>query len=409
MAVTSIVFPEALEWLGIGPERLTPGVIAAPVITIPVDKADPDEKPVFILDKALRGMMGTTYGVIQGTESAELDFNGPVFIDTLGHLLLNIFGDYSATGSTPTNSTTLNAQAAAGNTTCSVTSIAGYTNGATVQIGSGATSEVVILSAVPSGNTLTFANNPLRFTHANASAVATVVAPFTHTFAQLNSGNGQPQTHTLSFHQGISGANGARQYAYWCASEIDLSVNVEQLFEHSTKGMSFLGQIAASPLTNVQSATLAQASWIAKVGIGGPASGGTLINDVISANFTIQRQIKGYWTAQGIQTPYIFARNGLEIVGKFNELAQNENPMLNMLNNTQPQVQIIITNGLSGAALLSVTLNCQVAAYDTVKLNSNEEIEYDVTFKGVENSTNIGGSGGLGCGTVVVQNAVPTY
>lgn len=408
MPVTSIVFPEALEWLGIGPERLTPGVIAAPFVTIPVEKAEPDEKPVFLLDKGLRGNMGVTYGVIEGTESADFSFNGPVFIDTLGHYLLNIFGDYSATGSTPTNSTTFTGALAAGATTGTLTSAVGYTASSVVQIGTGATAEVVVFTGL-AGSVATWANNPLRFAHTGTPAVSTVVAPFTHTFAQLNSPNGQPQTHTLTFHQGISGSTGARQYAFWCASEVDLQLNAEQLFLQSTKGMAFLGQIAASTPVNVLNTSAAQAVWEAKVGIGGPASGGTLINDVVSANFTIQRQLKGYWTAAAQQTPYTIARNGLEIVGKFTELAQNEVPMLNMLNNTQPQVQIVISNGLSGANLLSCTLNCQVSAYDTVKLQSNEEITYDVTFKAVQNSTNIGGSGGLGAGTVVLQNAVPTY
>jgi hypothetical protein len=44
-----------------------------------------------------------------------------------------------------------------------------------------------------------------------------------------------------------------------------------------------------------------------------------------------------------------------------------------------------------------------------VKLQSNQEIEYDVTFKAVMNTTNIGGSGGEGPGTVVLVNATPTY
>jgi hypothetical protein len=405
--VTSIVFPEALEWLGIARE-LVAGTVVAPVLTIPADKADPDEKPVFMLDKALRGMMGVTYGVIIGTESAEFDFNGPVFMDSLGHYLFNIFGDYSATGSSPASATTFTAPLAVGATTGTLTSPTGYTSNSIVQIGSGATAEVVQFTNL-AGSNATWANNPIRFAHSGTPAATIVSAPFTHVFSLLNSGNGQPVTHTLTFHTGIPASTGARQYAYWCASEVDLALDVEQLFMQSTKGMSFLGAIAGVTPTNTLSQELAQPTWEAKVGLAGPASGGTLLNDVVTANFTIQRSLKGYWTASGQQTPFVIARNGLEIVGKFTELAQSESPLLNMLNNTQPQIQILITNGLGGAAVRTAQLDMQVAAYDTVKLQSNEEIEYEVTFKGVMNSTNIGGSGGLSPGKVTIINAVPTY
>lgn len=408
MAVTSIVFPETQEWLGIAAE-LTAGTVVNPVVTIPVEKAEPDEKPTWLTDKSLRGQMVSEFALIQGTEFADFSLNGPVYIDTIGHLLRNIFGDYSATGSTPTNSTTLSAQASAGATTCTVASIAGYSNGSVVQIGSGTTAEVVVLSTAPSGSTLTFANNPLRFTHASAQAVATVVAPFTHTFAVLNSGNGQPATHTLTFHQGITSAQGARSYAYFCASEMQFELNAEQLFTHSTKGMSFLGAPTAVAPVNTFTAALAQPAWEAKVGVGGPASGGTLVSDVEQVTVTLMRQVKGIWTAAGQQTPFIIARYDLTGTGGFKHLAQSETPMLNMLNSVQPQVQVVISNGLSGANLLSCTFNFQVAAYDAAKLNSNGAIEYDVTWKGIANSTNIGGSGGSGIASVILVNAVSTY
>lgn len=409
MAVVGTVFPVAREWVGFGRE-LTVGTIVAPSVTMPVEKGEPDEKPEFLDDKSLRGYMAEEYALIQGTEISAFDFNGPVYLDSIGHVLFNIFGDYSAVGSTPTNSTTTTAIANPGATTVTVASIVGYSNGSIVQIGTGATAEVVVLSIAPSGSTLTFTNNPLRFSHANASTVATVVAPFTHTFSLLNSGNGQPVTHTLAFFQNISGSFGSRQYASWCASECEFVLDAQKLLSHTTKGVSFLSTpTIGSALTETLQNDLAQADWQAKVGIGGPASGGTLINDVISATVQISRQLKPYWTLSGQQSPFVIGRNALMITGKFTELAQNESPMLNMLNNVQPQVQIVLSNGLTGANLLSVTFNCQVAAYDTAKLQSNDEIEYEVSFKAIANATNIGGSGGLSPGSVIIQNPIPTY
>src|SRR6266702_6652846 len=113
MAVTSIVFPETQEWLGIAAE-LVAGTVVNPVVTIPVEKAEPDEKPVWLTDKSLRGKMVSEFALNQGTESAVFALNGPVYLDTIGHLLRNIFGDYAATGSTPTNATTFTGALAVG-------------------------------------------------------------------------------------------------------------------------------------------------------------------------------------------------------------------------------------------------------------------------------------------------------
>jgi hypothetical protein len=404
------VNPVALEWLGIGPERAAVGTPAAPTATLPVDKIEPDEKYNFLNDNTLRGMMATLFSVTGGTQSAEVDFGGPVYLDTIGHVLLNLLGDYSTTGSTPTSSTTLSAQAVAGATTATVTAIGTIVNGSVVQIGTGATSEVVVVSSAPSGSTITFAANPLRFTHASAATVAIVSAPFTHTFSLLNAGNeGQPQTHTLTHYNGISGTYKANQYAYWCASGCSFNMDAEKLFTHDTKGMAYIRQSATSTVTNNFSTVPVYPNWRFSVGIGGPATGGTLVNDVTMASLDLTRTLKGYWTASGQQLPYAIGRNGIAVEGKFTELAANDNPMLEMLNNTQPQIQLAATNGLTGASLLAITFNLQVAAYETVKLNNNDMIEYESTFKGVANATNAGGSGGQSPISIVIQNAVPTY
>src|SRR5215469_13469649 len=101
MPVIGTVFPEAREWVGLGRE-LTVGTAVIPAITVPVEKAEPDEKPIWLDDKSLRGYMAEQYGLIQGPEMSAFDFNGPVYLESIGHVLFNIFGDYSATGSTPT-------------------------------------------------------------------------------------------------------------------------------------------------------------------------------------------------------------------------------------------------------------------------------------------------------------------
>lgn len=408
--VVGIVKPVALEWMGIGRE-LANATIVAPAVSIPADKIEPDEKYTFLEDKTIRGIMSSLFAVIGGTQSADLTFGGPVYLDTIGHTLLNLFGDYSTTGSTPTNATTFTAPLAAGATTGTLTSAVGYTASSVVQIGSGATAEVVQFTALV-GSVATWANNPIRFPKAGTPAAATVVAPFTHTFSLLNSvsgGNAQPPTHTITHYNGLTGTFSAAQYAYFCANSLALNMDPEKLFTHETKGMSYLQQPAASAPVNSISAVQAYPNWRFAVGIGGPATGGTLVNDVIALSVDVSREVKGYWTASGQQAPYAFGRNNLNVSGKFTEVAQTQNPMLEMLNNVQPQLQFLATNGLTGAALLSITFNIQVAAVQTVKLVNSQGIEYESTFKAVDNATNAGGSGGMSPASIVIQNAIPTY
>jgi hypothetical protein len=408
--VVGTVNPVALEWLGIGQERYAPGTVAAPTATLPVEKIEPDDKLTLLYDQTLRGMMATNFSATGGTESADVGFGGPVYLDTIGHVLLNLFGDYSTTGSSPTSATTTSAIAAAGATTLTVTSIAGYSNGSIVQVGSGATAEVVVLSIAPSGSTFTFTNNPLRFAHASGAALAIVAAPFTHTFSLLNAGNnGQPQTHTLTHYNGLTGANKAAQYAYWCAESCAFNMDPEKLFTHETKGQSYLQQAAGSPVTNAFSSVPVYANWQFAVGIQGPATGGTKINDLTALSVNIEREVKPRFTASGQQAPYVISRNALKVTGKFTEVAQSSTPMTLYLANTQPQLQFLATNGLSGANLLAITFNLQVAAIETVKFVNNQEIEYETSFLGLSNPTNAGGSGGQSPASVVIQNAVPTY
>ena len=405
------VKPVALEWAGIGRELVT-GTIVAPAVTIPADKIEPDEKYTLLEDKARRGVMGSLFAVIGGTQSAAADLAGPVYLDTIGHVLLNLMGDYSTTGSTPTSSTTTTASAAVGATTLTVASIVGYSNGSIVQVGTGATAQVVQLSVAPAGSTLTFTNNPLRFPVSNAATVAIVAAPFTHTFAQLNSvsgGNAQPPTHTITHYNGLTGTFQAAQYAYWCCESCSFTMDAEKLFTHDTKGISYIQQAAALAPVNSISSVQAFPNWKFAVGIGGPATGGTQVFDVSMLGVDVARAVKAEWTASGQQAPYVIYRNDLNVSGKFTEIAQNSNPMGQLLNNSQPQLQFLATNGLSGANLLSVTFNLQQASVQTVKLADAGVITYESTFKAVLNSTNAGGSGGLSPASIVLVNAIPTY
>lgn len=331
--VVGTVIPVAEEWLGIGKETTT-GTVAAPTATLPVEKIEPDEKYTFLEDNTLRGMMANLFSVTGGTQSAEVDFSGPVYMDTIGHLFYNLLGDYAVTGTD---------------------------------------------------------------------------APYTHVFSLLNSSPGQPPTHTLTHYNGVSGTHKAAQYAYWCCSEVNLTMDAEKLFTHDSKGTAYIQQDAAAAVTNNFSTVPVYPNWRFAVGLNGPASGTSLVSNVSMMSLDIKRTVKPYWTASGQQLPYAIGRNALSVEGKFTQIAQDDSPMLELLNNTQPSIQIKATNGLTGANLLSITFDMAVCAFETVKLDNSDVIQYESTFKAVANATNAGASGGQSPIMITMENAVATY
>ena len=160
-------------------------------------------------------------------------------------------------------------------------------------------------------------------------------------------------------------------------------------------------------------------SWESVVGVGGVASGGTQVKDIGEYEFTLTRAIKPYFTNQGSQLPYVIARGKQGATGKLTFApAISEAPLIAMLANTQPQLQFIVSNGLTGANLVSVQVDIGLAAYETADLQDGDELfGYEVPFKcvstaasitGAQGSSMTGASGGKGNIKITLQNAIPT-
>lgn len=406
-----------VELRGIGIAKEATGAVGTPVLptaTLTVNKFAPDDKIAPLEDKSWRQAMAELYDLLPGTTMSDFDIGGPLYADTIGYPLLNLMGDYTTTGTAASPSSTLSGSVSAGATSVTVASGTGFAANQWIQIGPDATggAEVVqILSVATNTLTLTPAT-PLRFGHASASAVTNTTAGngnYTHVFSLLNSqaGGAQPPTHTLTDVTGIPATNLARQYSSAVFSDVTITGNPSALLTWDGKGHAWLSSIAASIPTIAPSAQLAQASWNSIVGIGGPATGGTLVNYVEEWVFTGTRQIGSHWTASGQQNPYIHARGffGAALTLKFGPVG-DETQFLNYLNYTKPQVQIIA----SGPNSSSIQIDAQKAAFDSVKLDdSKETFGYDGSAKLLANTTNVGFSAAYSPVKITVKNSVPTY
>lgn len=409
---TPTTFAPAKQFVGIANET-TQGTPVAMTATVLVDEVKPKDNPTFLDDKSWRGSMATeAFAKIAGVKTAELELGGPAYGDGLGYFLRNILGDKAVTGtSTGSGGTTLSASAAVG--ASSISTVASIPNNTIVQIGSGATAEV-FTTGTPSGAgpytiPLSSPAGGLGFAHASAEAVQPVTGPYTQAHSLLNSGSGQPISHTITHFLGPTATSGARQYPGACFSELGLKWNAQsELLTWSGKATTW-PSVAASvaPVAN-PSTVLPVASWRMLLGIGGPASGGTLINTVTDGEITIKREVNPYFTVTGTQNPYVIQRGGLSVEGKINFVAADESPLLYMLNNTQPQLQIVLDNGQAGTNKITFQIDCQIAAFTQMDPEGTKSaVEYQGTFMAVLNTTNAGGSGGYSPIKVSVTNNVP--
>lgn len=390
------------QFVGIAPETAQ-GTPVAMTTTQLLTSFTPSDKPTFLKDQSWRGSMGTdAFAQILGVGTADVSLGGPVYGDTMGFWLRNILGDLAVTGTpTGTGATTLAAQANAGATSLSAT--ASIPNGTLLQVGTGATAEVVT-TGTPTGAgpytiPISTPTSGLTYTHASSQALTPVqsAGPFTYVWSLLNSGGGQPPSHTLTHSLGPTATVGARQYPGFCLSQCNFQFNAEsELFQWQGQGTSWPSVAAGAAPTANPTTVLPTASWRTKVGISGPASGGTLVNTVLDGEVDLTRELTPYFTATGVRTPYVIQRGGLSVAGKLNFGAvSDESVLLYMLNNTQPQVQILCDNGLAGASQITVQIDMQSAVFTQADPDTSKAaVGYQASFQANFNTTNAGGSGG---------------
>lgn len=235
-----------------------------------------------------------------------------------------------------------------------------------------------------------------------------VSSSYVHAFSTLNSGTAQPGSLTLVDYNGLTATSGARMWPGACLSELVLKGNPEStLIEMSFKGMSYPSQPypTAAPV-NTPTAVSPLAAWRVALAI----------NDIANLTarewqVTITRELSVQHTSQNSQNPYIIQRGKVGAAATvFFAKPADESALNYYLDNSQPELAISVSNGGAAAALLTMLLHMQVAAADSAEVNrSDPAVGYDLSFKGMANTTDAGASGGYSPIKVTLGNAVTTY
>lgn len=438
LTVPSTIFPTEERFVNIVREA-TPGTIPAAFgSTMPLMQLEPEDKPLWLLDESLRGGMGDIYDFLQGPEYAEVTIPAsPVYVDNIPHALYNVLGDYTSNAPLSGSLTTVSAAVTVGATSFTVASIGSIAaNSWLVYYQAGATgpAEIVqVLSVAGSVVTLTTAT-PTRFPHAAGSSVGLTVVTagtYQHAFSLLTSGFlatgnyqnfGQPVTHTFTDRTQVPSFGGnpgySRQYADSCFQSVVLTGNAEKLLEWNGGFSSYVGAIPSSLATASVSGIHAMPDWQTTVQL---ATSGALapVYNIAEWQLTLTRKLKVMFTNDGSQNPYVIGRGALSISGKLVfSPATDETALLYLLNNTQPQLQILTTNGLATTNPLyqAIQIDVLYCDFDTSKISASDVLfGYDVTFKShhtanTRNSiTATGWSGGYSACKVTVSNAVPIF
>ena len=434
------IYPSVLTWLGLARE-LTAGTTVNPVITHPLNQSsfEPEDTPKFLDDKAIRGSMTDLFYKTLGVESSTFSFGGPNFLDSHGYFFDNVFGDLSTVGSSAANPSTTSGVLPVGAIAMTLAAAppASYTAAAVIQIGASPTAEVVVISSTAASNVINFASNPLRFTHPTAQTVNTVTSPYTHKFAALNSALGyggaygaQPPTHTFTDVTNIvnvftnatygtapTNTYGARQYPFACLKSLNFSGNAEQLLDIKMMGDAFASTVATSAITNVTTNSRPIPNWNSTVVYAGNTISSTgAYAGIGEFNINFKRATQVYWIVAGTQQPYVIARGPLSMDGTMQwDPTNSETPLDLMLLNAQAPLTITVSNTTpvaisnSGTPFTLTFTASQVANTKSKIMRSKQLIGYGNTMESVSNSTDTGGSGGLGPGTIQLINATPTY
>ena len=210
---------------------------------------------------------------------------------------------------------------------------------------------------------------------------------------------------------------GARQYPSAVLKSLDFSGNAEQLLNVKCTGDSWQSVIAGTAVTNVTTNSRPIPNWNSTVVLAGNTinTSGTYAG-VGNFSVSFKRQTQVYWIVAGTQTPYIIGRGPLTADGQVDfDPTNSEMPLDLMLLNIQAPLSIQVSNQTpnvipNSGTPFTLTFTMTQAAFTKSKIMRNKSlIGFGNTYEAVANATDVGGSGGLGPGTLTLINNTAIY
>jgi hypothetical protein len=196
--------------------------------------------------------------------------------------------------------------------------------------------------------------------------------------------------------------------------DLSFSGNAEQLLGIRCSGDAWLSVLAGTAITNTTTNSRPVPNWDTTVVVAGSTiSSSNTFAGIGDFTYAPKRATQVYWIVAGTQQPYIIARGPLTCDGSLNfQPTNSEMPLDLMLLNSQAPLSITTTNsGIANAGTpFTLTFTATQAAFVKAKVtNGGQLIGYSVNWEAVANSTDVGGSGGLGPCTLQLINNTACY
>lgn len=235
--------------------------------------------------------------------------------------------------------------------------------------------------------------------------------PFVHTISLLNSGQGQPPSWTYTDRQGLTASVGARAYPGVCLSELTLTGNAEQLLTYEAKASGWPSAAAGAGPTNVPTTTTVTPAWRSTV-----SWGGTAVPTIMEWSLTLSRELQIINAADGTQAPFTIARGRLTAAGSLNIVASDqaplsaEVPLTNLVAGTEAVLVIQVASSYAGTSGHSIVFTMSKAQMVKAPIQRGATtLGWNIDFKALANSTDVGASGGLAPVKAVLTNGITTY
>jgi hypothetical protein len=221
-------------------------------------------------------------------------------------------------------------------------------------------------------------------------------APYTTTFALLNSGSTQPPSYTIAEATAIN----ALQFPGVKFSEVGFKFDGGSQFEYTAKGSSLTSSILGVAPVASFSAVQLQAGWQGIVTIGG-----TAVSAVASGEVNIKRPVEVVHTADGTQAPYMLWSGECTVDGKLVLVMEADTYRALYVSGASTSIDVNFAQG-AGTTATQVKLHCSKATLTDASHNFGKSyIELDCTFEGDANVTDVGASAGYSPIMATVQNA----
>jgi hypothetical protein len=370
-----------LATLGLAKETVV-GTYVVPAVSIPFEKADYEDTTVPIEDKSYRNNDTELQGLYAGPQDAMWDIDVLAYPDLVGHFLRGIIGPDTVTAAT---SSTLSASTIAGAT--SISTVAQYPAGTTLQIDTAGNIEYAWTDGVATGsgpyvsNITTVAGqigaSRVGLALPHSSGVATV-STTTHTFKQ-NPAN--KATYSLTVYDTLT----TRGYVSAVFSDLALKIDPKGALSFNVKLAAFPGATQSS-FTPSYTALDPLLGWSWVMTNAGATSSRGLTYDV-----TVKRTVEPIHSSDGIQAPREIFQGPLSVDGAYKAIFENQTDLNLFANYTQSPATAVLTQPIvRGGMSLALTM-AKTGWYKGKRSLSGTYVQADYSLHGIYNATDGGG------------------